>query len=234
MQQRLERRIAALPATNVSVTPDSRGGFNVSGLAVPYNSEAIIGRGPKSFREVVRRGAFSRALRERQNVALLGGHDSAVILARVGSGTLTLHDSLDGLRFAGSIIPSPIGTHWAMSVARGDTPGVSMGFFVPDNGDKWTKFSDGSYLRELTDIDLGEISLVGWPAYQRTSVSTVADPVFNEDDSAKLALTPRLRIGVGEAALCARLARLDRKSMSVSEVNRRLKLTEARLQEAIQ
>jgi HK97 family phage prohead protease len=50
---------------------------------------------------------------------------------------------------------------------RGDINQMSFGFTV--NEDSWQWLEDGTEMRELLDVDLFEVSVVTFPAYQATS-----------------------------------------------------------------
>jgi uncharacterized protein len=59
----------------------------LEGYAAVFNTPALIAG---TFREVILPGAFTRALQELQNVAMLVNHDANLILGRTRSGTLVL------------------------------------------------------------------------------------------------------------------------------------------------
>ena len=57
------------------------------------------------------------------------------------------------------------------SIKRGDVDGVSFGFYIRDNGDKWEYLKEEDvYERTLLDIDLIEISPTPFPAYPTSEV----------------------------------------------------------------
>jgi HK97 family phage prohead protease len=123
------------------------------------------------FTEVVKRGAFKRAIGEGQDVRALWQHDPNFVLGRTKNGTLEMSEDVHGLRVA----ISPPDTQWARdavtSIKRGDVD--QMSFTFEARSDNWT--SDGSGIRrELLDADLFDVSPVTFPAYPQTSVSARA------------------------------------------------------------
>ena len=120
------------------------------------------------FIEVIRRGAFARAINQGQDVRALWNHDSSLVLGRTSNGTLTLNEDERGLAF----LATPPDTQWARDlltlVARGDVSQCSFCFsFVAD---RWAT-SNGAYTRELLDVDLYDVGPVTFPAYTATSVA---------------------------------------------------------------
>lgn len=139
----------------------------IAGLAAVYDSpsEPI---GSAGFVEVIRPGAFSRAIREAADVRALWQHDPAFVLGRTRAGTLRLAETSRGLE----VEIDPPDTTWArdaiVSIARGDVTGMSFGFRVLE--DEWREREDGTLVREIHDLELYEVSPVTFPAYTRTEV----------------------------------------------------------------
>ena len=143
--------------------------FELTGIAAAYNTPTDVGG---AFTEQVARGAFTRALNEKQDCKALVGHDANQVLARVGNGTLILSDSPEGLRFVIKLNPeSQAHRDLYASVKRGDTHEMSFAFKASPNGETW-EMRNGQRLRTLTDVDLYDISVVAYPCYKTgTSVS---------------------------------------------------------------
>lgn len=131
-------------------------------------SSPIYGEGPP-FVETIRRGAFTRAIAEAQDVRALWNHDASLVLGRSTSGTLVLAEDEKGLSF----VVTPPDTQWARDlltlVERGDVSQCSFSFSVREGGDSWAQ-RDGRYTRELTDVSLYDVGPVTYPAYPATSV----------------------------------------------------------------
>jgi hypothetical protein len=123
------------------------------------------------FVEIVRPGAFRRALANASHVRALYDHDSGHVLGRVGAGTLRLAEDARGLRFEIDLPPTTVARDLSVLVERGDVSGASFAFRVPKGGDRWTGTQ-----RELLDVDLEEITVTARPAYVDTSVARRSMP----------------------------------------------------------
>ena len=141
----------------------------ISGYAAVYGKESEDLGG---FREVLREGAFARALKKKPDVKCLLNHDPNHILGRTKNRTLTLEDTPVGLRFEAEVPDTVAGRDAYTLVERGDIDQCSFAFSVAKNGDKWTE-REGTYLREIVEIgNLSDVSLVVYPAYPDTSAET--------------------------------------------------------------
>lgn len=137
----------------------------LTGYAARFNSPATIGG---LFVEKIAPGAFARSLKTADVVALMA-HDYGRVLGRTSSGTLTLSEDRQGLRFTLDVDPStPDGATALGLVGRRDIKGCSFGFRVL--AESWQE-TDDLPVRTLTDIDLVEITLTAFPAYEDTSVA---------------------------------------------------------------
>jgi Escherichia/Staphylococcus phage prohead protease len=127
------------------------------------------------FFERIAPTAFSRALKEKQDVRALLNHDPNLILGRTKNGTLTLSVDDVGLSFRVELPNTQVARDLHTSVARGDIDQCSFAFKVPTGGDNWGEDKDenGNYFasRELQDVDLFDVSCVVYPAYLDTNVS---------------------------------------------------------------
>lgn len=133
---------------------------NLTGV-IPYNSPTEITEGGRRFTEVLRRGCFRSAVG--QDVICTFNHNADNLLGRTSSGTLTLADSPDGLRW--SVTLPDYASDIKEMVKRGDLNGCSFTFTTRTGGEVWTKST-----RELTDINLYELGPVVFPAYQASKV----------------------------------------------------------------
>jgi len=118
------------------------------------------------FSEEVAPGAFSRSLVERPDVLALWDHDTAHPIGRHGAGTLSLREDEKGLLVEITPPATTMGRDSLELVRTGHVTGMSFGFRVIE--DKIT-VRNGKEHRTLTDVDLYEISVVTFPAYQETS-----------------------------------------------------------------
>ncbi|MFO0960865.1 MAG: HK97 family phage prohead protease [Isosphaeraceae bacterium] len=124
-------------------------------------------------------GAFKRAIAEGQDVVALYNHDDNYVLGRTSSGTLRMVESPGGDL---DVEIDPPDTSYARdlveTVGRGDIRGMSIAFRPAPNGVLW---NDQRTDRTLTDVDLGDVSIVTRPAYPQTEVSLRSDsPAIDE------------------------------------------------------
>lgn len=117
--------------------------------------------------EVVRRGAFTRALNEKQDVRSLIDHIPTLIVGRTKSGTLRLAEDDKGLYTETELPDTTYAADLRAKMKRGDVDGMSFGFIVQNQ-----KFGtrNGKLYREILDVDLFDVSVVTFPAYDATSV----------------------------------------------------------------
>lgn len=142
-------------------------GRKLTGYAARFNTEARIGH----FSEVIRPGAFAASLKGRDILALVD-HDPTRLLARTRTGTLELREDAEGLAFTIELPDTQAGRDVLTLAERGDLGGMSFGFTVEKDGERW----DGNR-RELRAVTLHEISVVSaWPAYEGTSVAARSKP----------------------------------------------------------
>ena len=141
----------------------------LTGYAARFDSPTDIAG---LFTEVVRKGAFREAIR-RDDTRALFNHDANHILGRTKSGTLTLTEDEQGLRYDVTL-PN---TTWARdlytSIKRGDVSQSSFAF----RADQEVWVQGPKPLRELLAVQLFDVSPVTFPAYEDTNVSARAGSV---------------------------------------------------------
>ena len=140
----------------------------LSGYAAVFDSFSVDLGG---YVETIAPGAFSRSLATGKDIKMLLDHDSGLILGSTAAGTLRLWEDKTGLAFevdAGT--DRTYAADAVRTVDRGDLRGMSFGFYVKQ--DDWR---DGKQLeRTLREVDLFEISAVGFPAYAAPRVTVGA------------------------------------------------------------
>lgn len=224
----VERRRVPTPGLRVERRAEGDGGGDgtphIVGHAAVFDRWATIYEGRHlTLKEVVRPGAFARAIRERQDVRSLFNHDANFVLGRSTAGTLALAEDPTGLlsdtlppdtRTIRDLVLSPI--------ERGDVSGMSFAFtvFQGDGARKQEERPDGTLVittpgeritirregdreieeRELLDLDLHDVSPVTYPAYAETDVALRSRIAAREAEARDRRWTPRLD---------AALARLD-------------------------
>lgn len=162
-------------ATGLTVETRDNSGDVITGYAAVYNSDSVdLG----FFTEVIRPGAFSRAVRDNQDVRALLDHNTGKIIGRTKAGNLTLQEDDQGLRVTLNPIDTEDGRTAVAWVRSGVVDGFSFGFETV--ADKWgTK--EGRAYRELLDVNLFEVSLVAFPAYPGTSASVRAEHLVSAE-----------------------------------------------------
>jgi uncharacterized protein len=137
----------------------------VSGYAVVFNSESLDLGG---FTEICAPSMLDRTLTDSPDVLCLRDHKQELLLGRTTANTLTLKTDSKGLRFKLALPNSPTGQDAAEAIRRGDLTSCSFGFSTVQ--DDWAVTSDNRVIRTLLDVDLHEISITSFPAYEATSV----------------------------------------------------------------
>lgn len=159
----------APPAEGDAGVPPAPRGFVLSGYAAVFNS---LSQDLGGFRERIAQGAFRRAIETKQDVVLVPDHNyqAAGVLGRSTNGTLRLSENPTGLRVSARLPETTVARDLAAVVKRGDVAGMSFAFRVngPD-GENWSKEGD-LIVREVRDVDLMDVSVVVFPAYQASSV----------------------------------------------------------------
>ncbi len=145
-----------------AVTEYRATGRRLEGYAAKFGTEARIG----DVVETIAAGAFAASLSTKRDILALVDHDQTRVLARTKSGNLKLTEDSQGLQFDLSLPETQAGKDVLTLAERGDLGGMSFGFTVNKDGERWT----GNH-RELRSVNLVEISVVSaWPAYPGTVV----------------------------------------------------------------
>lgn len=152
------------------------GKMRIAGYAAMFNREASS----LPFREMIAPGAFARSISSGEPIYLLVNHDMDQLpLASTRSGTLTLSEDDLGLYMEADLDPAnPRAAELHSALARGDVDKMSFAFSINEDGESR---EDG--VRVLRDLNLYEVSVVTWPAYDATEVGVRAEAA---DDSLAL------------------------------------------------
>jgi HK97 family phage prohead protease len=143
----------------------ANGSKQVSGYAIVFNSPASLG----DFTEICSPQMLSRTLKENPDVLILRDHKQELLLGRTTAQTLALSVDSKGLAFTVTLPKTQIGDDTAENVRLRNLTGCSFGFTTVQ--DDFSIDNDGNVVRTLLDVDLFEISITSFPAYQDTSVS---------------------------------------------------------------
>ena len=130
---------------------------------------AVFGH-PDRGGDVVKAGAFARALRQAQDsrggagaVPLLWQHEPGRPIGRIEY----LREDKRGLRVIGRLSEGSAGREAAALLKDGAVGGLSFGYRVRE--------AHGEQPRELRDLELVEVSLVTFPMRPKARVHAVAD-----------------------------------------------------------
>lgn len=135
----------------------------ITGYAALFDVPADLG----PFIEVVKRGAFAKAIQD-DDVRALFNHNPNFVLGRNRAGTLRMSEDDKGL----AVEIDPPDAQWArdliISMRRGDVDQMSFAFIAKQT-DKSTQ--NGKTLRTLLSVRLLDTSVVTYPAYTQTSAA---------------------------------------------------------------
>ncbi len=143
----------------------------ITGYAAVFNTlsrEMPLSPG-RTFKEVIRPGAFAEALASGADV--LARYEHSQILGRTGNGTLRLVEDARGLRYEIDPPDTTVGKDLVISLRRGDVSASSFAFTVKPGGDIWRREGE-TLVREITSVkSLVDVSPVARGAYAATDVA---------------------------------------------------------------
>lgn len=142
----------------------------IEGYGAVFNEQFDTGWG---MIETILPGAFTRALKEKQDVRCLFNHNPDNLLGRTKSGTLHLQQDDHGLLFDCDSNPDArVASDVQAMVDRGDLDGCSFAFIVRECTWREEKDDKGitTFYRDISDVDLFDVGPVTYPAYEGTSV----------------------------------------------------------------
>ena len=157
------RQVRSVP-TRFETREDDNGQLVISGYFSVVNSNYEIGPG---MSESVAPGAFLSSLSG--DVRALTNHDTTLVLGRTTAGTLKLRE--DDVGLWGDVIINPKDSD-AMNtyerVKRGDVSQCSFGFQITKEDTEVRE--DGSVHWTIREVNLYEVSVCTFPAYEATNV----------------------------------------------------------------
>lgn len=147
--------------------------FALAGRAITYNDETEIPCKAGSFLERVAPGALDGVLGSEAEVKALFNHNADSVLGSRNNGTLALKSNDKGLFFSIELDNSNAKHREVYAMCkRGDIDGCSFGFAAVD--EDWDQVRDANgntrVRRTLKKINMWEMSVVTFPAYQNTVV----------------------------------------------------------------
>lgn len=157
------RQVRSVPA-HFETRESENGEPMISGYFSVFNTNYWIGPG---MSESVAPGTFLGSLNG--DVRALTNHDTTLVLGRTTAGTLKLRE--DDIGLWGDVIINPKDSD-AMNtyerVKRGDVSQCSFGFRITKEDTEVRE--DGSVHWTIRDVDLFEVSVCTFPAYEDTNV----------------------------------------------------------------
>ena len=185
----------------VELRRDDDGKVTVEGYAatteVPYD---VAGGAPYGWVETIAKGAFRKALKERDDVRFLVNHDG-MALARTKSGTMRLVEDNIGLRVVAELDPvNPTVASLVSAIERGDMDQMSFAFRAERQ--EW----NADYTeRRIVEVRLLDVSAVTYPANEATHIM-----VRDDEGQAPVVNPPAMRLSVArahaDALRCRRVA----------------------------
>lgn len=167
------------------------------GYAAVFNSESQDFGG---WKEIIQPGAFARSLKEKPDVRAFYQHDTSKVLGRGAAGTLRLKEDDHGLAIEIDLIDTQENRDVLANVKAGNLDAMSFGMVPKEH--TWDFNKDRGYdLRILKDVDLYEVSVVTWPAYEDTEVAVRSRNTFKEEQSSKKPTTPFRLLRLRQARL---------------------------------
>lgn len=161
--------------TRQAETPDD---LIIEGYFALYENETELFEG--SY-EIISRGAFDNTLTN--DIRALWNHDSKYVLGRNKNGTLEIKTDTKGL-FGTIKLPN---TQYARDlyelIQRGDVDQCSFGFNIL--AEDIEELASGGYRWRINEIDLHEMSVVTFPAYENTTVQARSQQI-KEIESRKI------------------------------------------------
>ncbi len=162
----------------------------VEGYFALYEQETELF--PNSY-EIISKGAFDNTLNN--DIRALWNHNTQYVLGRSKNGSLQLQADEKGL-FGTIKLPK---TQYAEDlyelVNRGDIDQASFGFDILE--EEFEELANGGYRWRIKQIELHEISVVTFPAYENTSVKARSKQIEKFEErklqETKDALSKRLK-----------------------------------------
>ena len=137
----------------------------IVGHAAVFNS---LSEDLGGLREIILPGAFTKTLKDKDDVRALVDHDPSKILGRTTAGTLELREDKKGLAVDIDTPDTTVGRDIVESIGRKDVSKMSFGFRTIE--DRWIT-KDGEDVRELVAAKLYDVSPVTFPAYAGTDTT---------------------------------------------------------------
>ncbi|MBS6601746.1 MAG: HK97 family phage prohead protease [Clostridium sp.] len=147
----------------------------IEGYAAVFNEEytKLKDRWGEVFYEKISPGAFKKTLKDNtRDKFMLINHDWNKVVGRTNS-NLILDEDSKGLRFELTVPNTSEGNDLLENVKTGLIQGCSFGFNIVDQKTRWD--DDWTFYREITEVDLFEVTATPIPAYADTEIAARSD-----------------------------------------------------------
>ena len=135
---------------------------------VPGVKSKIMTSGIKKFTEIIKPGAFAKAISNAARIDFLEEHDKSKVLASTVNDSLTIEERSDGVHMRAKISPTSWGKDCFTLIKDGIIKNMSFGFIpIKDN---WKIISKGVYERTIEEMTLTEVSAVKRSVYDISSI----------------------------------------------------------------
>jgi HK97 family phage prohead protease len=164
MEKREKKNLTRTFKTKFETREESDGKKVIAGYFAVCNSETELWKG--AYEEIAT-GAFDKTLGN--DIRALTNHDTTLVLGRNKAGTLDLKADSRGLW--GEIVINENDSdavNLYERVKRGDVDQCSFGFRILDEETEWR--DDGTVKWTLREVDVHEVSVCTFPAYEDTGV----------------------------------------------------------------
>ena len=159
-----KERLTRSLESELKTRAEQEGDMTIEGYFAVFNKETELFRG--AFEEIDS-GAFDATLGN--DIRALINHDTSLVLGRNKAGTLQLKTDSYGLWGSIKINPSDMdAVNLYERVKRGDVDQCSFGFDIVSEETEFR--DDGTIKWKIKEIDLHEVSVCTFPAYEDTGV----------------------------------------------------------------
>ena len=164
MEKRQNTNLTRTTQTKFETREDSDGKKIIAGYFAVCGSETELWKG--AYEEIAV-GAFDKTLGN--DIRGLTNHDTTLVLGRNKAGTLSLRADAHGLWGEITINENDSdAVNLYERVRRGDVDQCSIGFRILDESTEWR--DDGTVKWTLNEVEVYEVSVCTFPAYEDTGV----------------------------------------------------------------
>ena len=192
-ERKAKRQIRSMSSSLTTRAEENSNEMYIEGYFAVFNRETELF--PGGYEEIDP-GAFDETLSN--DIRALINHDTSLVLGRTKAGTLELKTDSRGLWGRIKINPNDTdAVNLYERVKRGDVDQCSFGFNIIEEETEFR--DDGTVKWRLKKVDLHEVSVVTFPAYEDTSVQARMQEYEQhkkrELEQRKLKLKERIRNG---------------------------------------